>query len=216
MPDGGTWPPDRLTETQDHSPSFRSPTDRQNPFVPRTNPANIPPTMRLPLLPLLVLGLLGAASSAVAAPELAYVAGNYESVGTVAHAESGYDGPVSLRSLLALDFDLAEGVRRNPDIARIEIIQEQQRLLVRSRRANGKIEWTGEWGRDGGFEATIEGVKLLLRSRRHDAQLHMLTLSTIKEGTILLVKVEQITLHPTGGPTAKPVGTFVFLRASEA
>ena len=137
-------------------------------------------------------------------------AGVYECTGTVIHTDSGYDGPVSLRALLALDFDLAQGAVRHPDIAAVEIEQEKWNLWIRTKTARGTVEWSAGWSRNGGFEPTADGVKLLLRSRPGAGNLFMFTLSSVKEGTALAVKVERIEAT-NFGPAGKEIGTFLFM-----
>lgn len=153
--------------------------------------------------------------SALALPALraapVAVAGSYEAEGTVVQNGSGYTGPVSLRALLALDFDLAQGSLRHPDITAVEIEQEEWNLWIRTRHANGAVEWSAGWARNGGFEATKDGVKLLLRAKPGAADFFMFTLSPVNDGAALAVKVEKIEATKFG-PTGKEIGTFLFLR----
>lgn len=163
-----------------------------------------------------LLGLFAVASLALpalpAAP--APAAEVYECTGTVVHAESGYDGPVSLRALLALDFDLAQGAARHPDITAVEIEQEKWNLWVRTKTARGGVEWSAGWSRNGGFEPTADGVKLLLRPRPGADDLFMFTLSRVNQGGALAVKVERVEATKFG-PAGKEIGTFLFLRVTE-
>lgn len=163
---------------------------------------------RLPLS-LLVL-LAGVAVTALRAAPVV-VAGTYECEGTVVHAEPAYAGPVSLRALLALDFDLAQGSLRHPDITAVEIEQEEWNLWIRTRNAAGAVEWSAGWQRNGGFEATKDGVKLLLRAKPGADDFFMFTLSPVNDGAALAVKVEKIEATKFG-PTGREIGTFLFLR----
>lgn len=139
------------------------------------------------------------------------VAGTYEAEGTAVQAAGGYTGPVSLRALLALDFDLAQGSLRHPDITAVEVEQEEWNLWIRTRNSAGAVEWSAGWQRNGGFEATKDGVKLLLRAKPGADDFFMFTLSPVNEGAALAIKVEQIEATKFG-PTGKEVGTFLFLR----
>lgn len=141
------------------------------------------------------------------------IAGVYECEGTVVQTASGYAGPVSLRALLALDFDLPQGSLRHPDITAVEIEQEERHLRIRTRNAGGIVEWSADWSRNGGFEATKDGVKFLLRAKAAGTDgLFMFTLSPVKDGAAMLAKVEQIQTAKLG-PAAKEIGSFLFLRA---
>jgi hypothetical protein len=168
------------------------------------------------LLGALLLGLgatavVTRAESPVAVVATSVIAGNYESEGTVVQTDSGYKGPVSLRALLALDFDLAQGTFRHPAIPRIDIRQDSETLAIKSRRTDGSLEWSAEWKRNGGFEATSDGAKLLLRSKTNRDDLFMFTLSTVNAGGAIAVKIEKIEASKFG-PVGREVGTFLFLR----
>jgi hypothetical protein len=166
--------------------------------------------LRLPLSSLLFALF---ACLALAAEPVTSVVGIYESEGSVVHAESGHEGPVSLRALLALDFDLAQGAARHPEITRVDIQHDVSTLTIRTLKAKGEVEWSAEWKRNGGFEATKDGVKLLVRGKRNRDDLFMFTLSLINQDAALLVKIERIEPGRVG-PIGKPVGTFLFLRAT--
>lgn len=141
------------------------------------------------------------------------IAGAYESEGTVVQTASPYAGPVSLRALLALDFDLAQGSLRHPDVTAVEIEQEEWNLWIRTRDAKNAVEWSAGWQRNGGFEATDTGVKLLLRPKPGASDLFMFTLSPINDGAALTVRVEKIEATKFG-PVGKEIGTFLFLRTA--
>jgi hypothetical protein len=151
------------------------------------------------------------ALAAARADSVASVAGSYESEGTVVQADSGYNGPVSLRALLALDFDLAQGSLRHPSIAKVDVRQDLSTLAIRTRKAGGELEWSAEWKRNGGFEATKDGVKLLFRGKQNRDDVYMFTLTTVNDGGALTVKIEKIEASKFG-PVGRNVGTFLFLR----
>lgn len=157
--------------------------------------------------------LLLVATGPARAADLAWVSGVYESAGTVVEATPAYDGPVSLRALLGLELDLALGAQQTANITAVEIEQEEKKLVIRTKDDTGRVEWSGEWRRNGAYEPTKDGVKLLLRAKRSGEDFFMFTLSPVNEGAALAVKVERI--RPTArGPIADPVGTFLFLRAA--
>jgi hypothetical protein len=156
-------------------------------------------------------GIVRADQPVAAVPLASSIAGVYESEGSVVAADSSYRGPVSLRALLALDFDLPQGTLRHTEIPTIQIRQEVESLVIRTRRANGELEWSAEWRRNGGFEATDDGVKLLLRSKQNRDDLFMFTLSPVHERTALAVKIQKIEASKFG-PVGREVGTFLFLR----
>jgi hypothetical protein len=164
---------------------------------------------RLAPLALLLLVATGPARAA----DLAWVGGVYENAGTVVEATPAHDGPVSLRALLSLELDLTLGAHRTANITAVEIEQEDRKLVIRTKDDTGRVEWSGEWRRNGAYEPTKEGVKLLLRTKRQDEDFFMFTLSPVNEGAALAVKVERIRTTARG-PTAEPVGTFLFLRTS--
>lgn len=172
------------------------------------------PLRRLPLLAAALALLLGAVASVSAAPAVS-VAGTYDSEGTTVQTESGYDGPVSLRGLLALDFDFAGGVRLHSDITAIEIAQDEKQFSIRALKEDAKPEWSAKWLRNGGFEATPDGVKFLIRPARKEEHFFMFTASLLNNGAALLIKIERIQSSPTG-PVGAPIGTFLFLRAADA
>lgn len=175
------------------------------------------PRLNFRLLGALAAGLVGWAGTASAdlptasVPLASSITGLYESEGSVVHTDSGYDGPVSLRALLALDFNLAQGTLQHTGIPWIQIRQEVDSLVIRTRRTGGELEWSAEWKRNGGFEATDDGVKLLLRAKQNRDNLYMFTLTPIKERTALAVKIQKIEASKFG-PVGREVGTFLFLR----
>lgn len=175
------------------------------------------PRLNHRLLCALAVGLISLAGTASAdlpvatVPLASSVAGVYESEGSVVQAESGYNGPVSLRALLALDFDLAQGTLRHTDIPWIQIRQEVESLVIRTRRTGGELEWSAEWKRNGGFEATNDGVKLLLRAKNNRDDLFMFTLTPVHERAALAVKIQKIEASKFG-PVGREIGTFLFLR----
>lgn len=160
----------------------------------------------------LILALLATAGSARAA-DIAWVGGVYESAGTVVEATPAYAGPVSLRALLALELDLALGAQQTANITAVEIEQEDKKLVIRTKDDTGRVEWSGEWRRNGAYEPTKDGVKLLLRAKRFGEDFFMFTLSPVNEGGALVVKVERIRTT-TLGPTSEPIGTFLFLKSA--
>ncbi|HEX2860361.1 MAG TPA: hypothetical protein VHN79_01925 [Lacunisphaera sp.] len=143
------------------------------------------------------------------------LSGTYESEGSIIETTSDYAGPVSLRALLALELDLALGAKKHADISRIEIEQKDRTFTIRTRDEKNAVEWTGRWERNGGYEATPEGVKILLRPSRASADLFMFTLTTIKDGAVLMVEVQRVEPGKFG-PLGKPVGKFLFLRVPDA
>lgn len=137
--------------------------------------------------------------------------GTYESEGSIVESEGDYSGPVSLRALFGLDLDLAAGSIQHAEITRVEIEQRDRTFTVRTRHSNGSVEWSGTWERNGGYEPTKEGVKILLRHARFGDDFFMFTLSSMKDGEVLLVNVQRIQASKFG-PIGKPVGQFLFLR----
>lgn len=166
---------------------------------------------RRPCARLALVSLL--ATAPIHAAEIAWVGGAYESAGTVVEATPRYDGPVSLRALLALELDLALGAQTTGNIATVEIEQEDRKLVIRTKDESGRVEWSGEWRRNGAFEATKDGVKLLLRAKRHGEDFFMFTLSPVNAGAALTVRVERIR-STARGPESEPVGTFLFLKTT--
>lgn len=140
------------------------------------------------------------------------VAGAYEGEGTVVTAKPAYDGPVSLRALLALEFDHARGLKSHGGITQIEVVQEERRLKIHTKNAEGRLEWTGEWTRNGGFQATDEGVKFLIRTKREGGDVFMFTLAPASNGAAMTVQIQRIENTMTG-PLGHDVGVFLFLRA---
>lgn len=141
--------------------------------------------------------------------------GTYESEGSVVETNSDYTGPVSLAALFGLEFDLAAGSLQYAKIARVEIEQRDRSFTVRTKREGGATQWTGVWERNGGYEPTRDGVKILLRHARFRDDFFMFTLSAIKEGEVLLVEVQRVQATRFG-PIGKPVGKFLFLRIQPA
>jgi len=161
---------------------------------------------------LLATALFCAGSLALRAAPVA-VGGLYENEGTAVQTETGYTGPVALRALLAADFDFARGLTVNPDVQAIEVIQKERLFEIRALKEKGAVEWSAEWQRNGGFEATDTGLKFLLRTKRKDDDFFMFTLSPLNDGAILQVQIDLI--HATTfGPQRKDQGTFIFLRKS--
>lgn len=142
------------------------------------------------------------------------VGGTYEGEGRTVLAEPAYDGSVSLRALLALEFDHARGLRSHGGIAKVEVVQEERSLKITTKNADGRQEWTGEWARNGGFQATEEGVKFLIRTKREGGELFMFTLSPAADGAAMTVKIQRIE-NTNLGPVGFDVGTFLFLRTAE-
>jgi hypothetical protein len=142
------------------------------------------------------------------------VAGNYEGEGTVVSAKPAYDGAVSLRALLALEFDHARGLKAHGGIAQVEIVQAERSLSIHTKNSEGRLEWTGEWTRNGGFQATNEEVKFLIRAKRGGDEVFMFTLTPASNGAALTVKIQRIENTMTG-PLGHDVGVFLFLRAAE-
>lgn len=157
--------------------------------------------------------LLGLSAGVVPAEAVAWIGGVYESAGTVVEATPPYNGPVSLRALLGLELDLALGAQQTTNVTTVEIEQGEKKLVIRTKDDTGRVEWSGEWRRNGAYEATPDGVKLLLRAKRHGEDFFMFTLSPVNEGAALTVRVERIK-STTLGPASQPIGTFLFLKAA--
>jgi hypothetical protein len=132
----------------------------------------------------------------------------------VVSAKPAYDGPVSLRALLALEFDHARGLKAHGGIAQVEIVQEERSLKIVTKNTEGRQEWTSEWTRNGGFQATDEEVKFLIRAKRGGDEVFMFTLSPASNGAAVTVKIQRIENTMTG-PLGHDVGVFLFLRAPE-
>lgn len=142
------------------------------------------------------------------------VAGTYEAEGTVVMAKPAYEGTVAMRALLSLEFNHARGRQAHGGIAGFEIVQEERSLKIITKNADGRIEWTGEWTRNGGFQATEEGVKFLIRAKRPSDEVFMFTLSPASNGAAMTVQIQRIENTMTG-PLGHDVGVFLFLRAAE-
>jgi hypothetical protein len=161
---------------------------------------------------LLTLAVLCLASAPLRASDVS-VTGTYESEGSIVETVTDYTGPVSLRALLGLELDLALGFNLHREIPRVEIEQRDRTFTIRTKNAKGDTEWSAVWERNGGFEPTKEGgVKMLLRAPRFGDDFFMFTLSTMKNGTVLLVEVQRVQ-STNFGPKGKPVGKFLFLRS---
>lgn len=142
------------------------------------------------------------------------VAGSYEAEGTVVTAKPAYDGPVAMRALLSLEFNHARGRQAHGGIAGFEVVQEERSLKIITKNADGRVEWTGEWTRNGGFQATEEGVKFLIRAKRPSDEVFMFTLTPASNGAAMTVQIQRIENTMTG-PLGHEVGVFLFLRAAE-
>ncbi len=129
-------------------------------------------------------------------------------------AKPAYDGAVSLRALLALEFDHARGLKAHGGVTQLEIVQTERSLKIHTKNAEGRVEWTGEWARNGGFEATEEGVKFLIRAKREGGDVFMFTLAPASNGAAMTVHIQRIENTMTG-PLGHDVGVFLFLRAAE-
>lgn len=147
--------------------------------------------------------------------EVVSLTGTYDSDGSVVEAEGGYTGPVSFRALLGLELDFAAGSIQYAAIPGVEIEQRDRSFTIRTKDERGATEWSATWERNGGFEPTKDGVKLLLRAKRFGDDFFMFTLSAVKEGEVLLVEVQRVQATKFG-PVGKPVGKFLFLRAKPA
>ncbi len=162
-----------------------------------------------------LLGLIAPAVACVAALSLPAavpsLTGDYDSEGSVVESESGYSGTVSLSALLSLQLDLAAGSIEHGSVARVEIEQRDRTFTVRTKDTDNKQVWTGTWERNGGYEPTEQGVKILLRHARFGDDFFMFILSPINDGAALLVDVQRIQASRFG-PTGKPFGKFLFLR----
>jgi hypothetical protein len=161
----------------------------------------------------LLLLFSGLALSAVRAAPVS-VAGVYEGEGTVVMAQPEYSGMVSLRALLALDFAHDLALRTYGTHLKVEIVQEERRLKIHTKDAKGRHEWTGEWTRNGGFQATEAGVKFLIRSKRQGGDVFMFTLAPAADGAAMTVQIQRIE-HTVTGPLGHDIGTFLFLRTAE-
>jgi len=106
------------------------------------------------------------------------------------------------------------GSVEHASVARVEIVQRDRSLTLRTKDTDKKQVWTGTWERNGGYEPTPDGVKILLRHARFGDDFFMFTLTTINDGTALLVDVQRIQATKFG-PVGKPFGKFLFLRAAE-
>jgi hypothetical protein len=179
------------------------------PFFP---PAVHRSSARLLFLLLLANVLAFAPLRAASVPS---VTGTYENEGSIVETDSDYKGTVSLSGLLGLEFDLAQGLLRHAEVARVEIEQRDQSFVIRTKNARGEKAWTGRWERNGGYEPTKDGVKILIRPRSGGDDFFMFTLSPIKDGEVLLVEIQRVQASKFG-PTGKPVGKFLFLRAVPA
>lgn len=144
----------------------------------------------------------------------AQVGGTYEAEGTVVTTKPDYTGTVSLRALLALEFDHARGLKSHGGVRQVELLQAERSLKITSRDAEGRPEWTGEWTRNGGFQATPDVVKFLIRAKPPSEEVFMFTLAPAAGGAALSVMIQRIETTMTG-PLGYDVGTFLFLRAAE-
>jgi hypothetical protein len=177
-------------------------------------PTSLPRASRaLPRYSLMLLTLAACFAWAPVNAAVPTVTGTYESEGSIVETDSDYSGPVSLRALFGLNLDLAAGSIEHAAITRVEIEQRDRTFTVRTKDARGALEWSGTWERNGGYEPTADGVKILLRHARFGDDFFMFILSPLKDGEVLLVDVQRIQAGKFG-PTGKPVGKFLFLRAA--
>lgn len=179
----------------------------------------LPANRNLPMKTPSLSGLVALAALCLAfAPlraEVVSLTGTYDCDGSVVEAADGYNGPVSFRALLGLELDFAAGSIQYAAIPHVEIEQRDRSFTIRTKDERGATEWSAMWERNGGFEPTKDGVKLLLRAKRFGDDFFMFTLSAVKEGEVLLVEIQRVQATKFG-PVGKPVGKFLFLRSKPA
>ncbi len=143
------------------------------------------------------------------------IAGSYEAEGTVIEADSPYRGPVSWRALLGLEFDHALGVLQHAHVTRVEIIQRDDSLRIDLFDDLDLNHWHGRWRNNGGFEASAESVKFLLRAPQQRDDLFLFTVTPVNAGAALLVRVQAVHAS-TFGPSGTELGLFYFARREPA
>ena len=140
------------------------------------------------------------------------VSGVYADAGTsISAASDQAAGQVSLEGLFRLEFDATLARARYSQTAQAVVVQTASAFKVWSRDADGGTTWSGRWAEGQGYARMDGCVDLRLRAQRFGYDEFVFHLSTVGDGTLLLVEVLRVT--PTLiGPSIKPVGEYLFPR----
>ena len=161
--------------------------------------------------------VLAALLLAPAVPDLRAldVSGTYEAAGKVLSQPDGpAGGPVSLRALLALEFDHERAAVIHEATVRVKLEQAARSFRIKCLDGEGAATWQHEWKLHEGYDSDKEKVRLLLRypTKEEPGLLFLLRLGERNE--LLTVEIQRVT-HAWYGAAFKPAGTFYFLRALE-
>jgi len=140
------------------------------------------------------------------------ITGSYADKGTAVASDGSLapDG-ISLRALLNLEFDSATAGIIYENTSRVDLVQLTRDIDTRFHTVDGILRWRGEyWRTSGGLASDGERVVLSLRKNPKE-DLYFLIFERLDQENLLLVSVTRIS--PTIiGPSARPVGTYVFNR----
>lgn len=161
--------------------------------------------MRIPVVLLLCLLSLTAAHAAD-------IAGQYADKGTmIPTGDGGQPQEMSLHAILQLDFDYERVRERYAATDHVEFRQGRHTLEARMSTADDTLRYHGAWSTGEGYTNAEDQVVLRLRGAKHGGDTFVCVMSLVEGGELLQVEVSRL-VTTSVGPTAQPVGTYLFPR----
>jgi len=145
------------------------------------------------------------------------ISGYYADKGTIVRAgQIADDAPevMSLHALLNLEFDPALAGVLFAETTRVDLVQAGRVLESRIHSPDGVLRWQGEYWFDDGRspDAMSSHSRVILTLRKANARdSHLLIFELVGEDKSLLVTALRIS-STIIGPSAQPVGTYLFSR----
>ena len=162
---------------------------------------------RLSRLSLAIASLL-----AIATARAEDLSGVYENTGSlVSSATDPTEGTVSFQGLLGLDFDYALTRALHAETNRVTLRQTETHFTIECRNTDDQVTWSGQWQKGVGYTVDGDHVELVFRAPRFKDDGFIFSLRRVPQRDLLFVEVQR--LNATSfGPSAQPVGSFLFGR----
>ena len=140
------------------------------------------------------------------------LSGTYENAGIlVSSATAQPEGTISFQGLLSLEFDYALARALHAETNRVTIRQTETHFTIECRNLDDQVTWSRRWQKGAGYGVEGDRAELVFRAPQLKDDAYVFSLQRVPQRDLLLVTVER--LNATSfGPSAQPVGTFLFGR----
>lgn len=140
------------------------------------------------------------------------VTGTFFDKGTQIGEDGSDPEMVSLHGLFSLEFAPHIHAADFLDATRVIFVERDNKLDIEIHDDAGKRIWADLWTAADGYSTSEEGAVVRIQSKTREYKRAVFIMNKIDDGRILQVRAFKVgtTIF---GPNAKPIGTYVFIRA---